>query len=225
VCLLCYMQPFQKYAAVVPNLEEFVKTQLSYPVRIALATTVVRAYELGHKLCSSNFSSSQARDLVGHNIRGYIEELLQGVARAFPETVHASIRTNIVGSQNYTRLQIGQIVLTASKTSEPERLPRQAKFRNDLAASGQYDLFGQVEDISDGDFIYGLISHGVDENDKLKNTPSWVDIVFPDNNMEMVIGSVGLLDEYIATKVQPTVSVTAKDDVLEITPKKRVGEK
>jgi hypothetical protein len=215
------MQPFQKYAAIVPNLDRFVKEQIPTSIQVGLVKTVFKAYELGHKFCSSTFSSSQSRDLLGHTIRAYIEELLQGVAQAFPDTVRASIKTNSIGSQNYTRLRIGQIVLTASKTPEPERLPRNAHFRTDLAAATQHDLFGKVEDITDGDFIYGLLSHGVDENDKLKNVPSWVDIVFPDSNMILVLGSISLLDNY---RVEPKVDVRAKDDILEITPKKRVGE-
>lgn len=102
----------------------------------------------------------------------------------------------------YTVARINNVVLTASKVSSPNRLPRIASFRNELAGaqssftvtpSNRMKATKPVYPAKK--VLYAIVIYGVDR--KKPAVPTFIDAVFPDKSCTAVLDRINLYSKYV----------------------------
>lgn len=122
----------------------------SVPIKVqtALVGIVRGATDLAKSFCFSEFDRPEARDLLPHVKRSYVERGLAQLPDRFPDLTSIEVRQNLSGNSARV-LRCGEnVCMTASYLSRHDRqVPRQAEFRNDLAKDyNQMRLHPEAED-------------------------------------------------------------------------------
>ena len=101
-------------------------------VQAALVGTVRAAHDIATSFCFAEFDPPEARDLMPHLKRAYVERGLTYLPDRFPDIVRVVSKLNAVDNSARV-LQCGRVCMTASFLSHDQSVPRPAVFRNQLA--------------------------------------------------------------------------------------------
>lgn len=128
--------------------------------------------------CFGSFDSRQvAKDVSGIYRRGLIEDKWAGL-----QPLHRGISVKPVWYQHFTgsycELTSGSVKITQSCVLNPGEIPRYADFRSTLATNGQRKLFDS-EDEEAAEFLYAILTYGIDCNAKEREQVAFVKIEFP----------------------------------------------
>jgi hypothetical protein len=153
------------------------------PARLlySLTKSILENYKQSSVFCFRHFAAPQAKDLSGVYRRAKIEEEMAGVAALF-RTITVSVQAYENNTGFYNEVTCGAVKLTQSCISDPNIVPRFAKFRATLAQNGQYTLFNRVGDADDTQYLYAILTHGVDSNSEKRSWPGFVKIQFPNES-------------------------------------------
>jgi hypothetical protein len=151
----------------------------------ALLKLILENYKESSRYCYRYFSAAQAKDLSGTHRRARIEEDLLGIEGLFPSAkVLPQLYENATG--HYNEVTSGLVKMTQSCITEPDSVPRLAKFRSTLASNGQFSLtFEEPETNADvpeeasEEFLYGILTHVVDSEAPKRSWPAFVRVQFP----------------------------------------------
>jgi hypothetical protein len=147
-------------------------------LQYSLTKSVLENYRQSSRFVFRNFAPPQAKDLSGVFRRAKIEEEMAGIAGLF-RAVMISIQLYENNTGFYNELTCGVVKLTQSCISNPDIVPRYAKFRRTLAQNGQYPLFVPDGEQNDAEYLYAILTHGVDSNSEKRSWPAFIKIQFP----------------------------------------------
>src|SRR5208282_2529157 len=142
------------------------------PARLlySLTKSILENYKQSSVFCFRHFAVPQAKDLSGVYRRAKIEEEMAGVAALF-RTITVSVQAYENNTGFYNEVTCGAVKLTQSCISDPNIVPRFAKFRATLAQNGQYTLFNRGDNPDDTQYLYAILTHGVDPNSEKRSWP------------------------------------------------------
>lgn len=162
-----------------------------------IAKAVVSQYSEAYKYCYERFLPTEAHDLLPHHRRACIESVIPDLAEGIESCV-AESRKNKAKNCSHRLIVNNRIILTQSKVEQSEILPRNAEFRSGYAESPQmFFSFMNEDKTPESDEkapLYAIIIHMPMENSK--NSPEFVNIVFPDKFYEVIVQSIRLLDKF-----------------------------
>lgn len=157
------------------------------------------AYAEAFKQEYRRFAPSEAHDVLGHNRRAIIEGSLRDIV-ARHHGMKASVQQNRRGTQSYTEIRSGQVVLTESCLPYPQSQLRQADFRGQYARTLQHSIGTIQEDtvIEDG-AVFAVLVHGPQMAEGLKL--DWVQLGyafagFPTTNFRSWEGKIEMMTAY-----------------------------
>ncbi|MCI0347942.1 MAG: hypothetical protein L0Z53_00820 [Acidobacteriales bacterium] len=177
---------------------ENVPARLQY----ALTKSILENYKQASRYCFRHFASPQAKDLSGVFRRAKIEDEMPGIAALF-RSITAAVQQFENNTGFYYELTCGVVKLTQSCISDPNLVPRYAKFRSTLAQNGQLPLFTATGDPSDARYLYAILTHGVDINSEKRSWPAFVKIQFPNETCsDYVDEGIDLLERFSDLKAQ-----------------------
>jgi hypothetical protein len=152
--------------------------QVPRRLQYSLTKSILENYKQSSIFCYRNFATPQAKDLGGFLRRAKIEEEMAGVAALFK-----AISIKVQGYENntgfYNEITCGAVKLTQSCISDPNIVPRFARFRATLAQNGQYSLFEFGSQPNNKQYVYAILTHGVDPNSEKRSWPGFIKIQFP----------------------------------------------
>jgi hypothetical protein len=198
------------------NNASFFDRNVPNEIQKSVLRLILEEYASSSRYCFRHFSAPQAKDLSGVFRRAKIEENLSGVAERFKEHVSAAVEYYDGKTGSYNELTCGQVKITQSCVIDRDELPRQAKFRMTLAENGQLSLFANHDETAPKpNFLYAILTHGVDVNSPKRSWPAFVKIQFPNSDCTQYVDEgINLLTrfpevaaEYLpnfATKRQPS---------------------
>lgn len=165
---------------------DFFDHNISLRVQKAVARLVCENYRQASRFVYRHFSGPQAKDLSGHYRRAMIEEDLAGLPALFPE-LSVEIKTYENNTGFYNEITCEQVKFTQSCIAYSNEVPRVATFRSTLARTGQLSLFNSGDDKAEGEaepqYMYAILTHGVDVNADKRAWPAYVRIQFPNASL------------------------------------------
>jgi hypothetical protein len=176
--------PVRMFNALIPDV-----------VQLKLCRQICTQYNLAAEHCYETFLDAEARDVLPHYRRACIESALVDCF-AKQDDFNVKVATNSIRNSVHRAIIVSdRILITHSSVSERKGLPREALFRQTYARSGQMYLFEDdcPPEPDPSMYLYAIITHCPSDAIKI---PEFIDIVFPDENYEMVIGAVPLLDKF-----------------------------
>jgi hypothetical protein len=178
------------------------------PTRLqrAILKAVFENYKEASRFCYRHFASTQAKDLSGVFRRAKIEEEFAGIEALFPGIVQVTPQAYEHNTGYYNELTCGPVKLTQSCISDPDDVPRFAKFRSTLACSGQLSLFEPTPESSTvARYMYSILTHAVDAASPKRSWPAFVRVQFPnepctaylDDGIDLMARFPQIVSEYI----------------------------
>jgi hypothetical protein len=167
------------------NPTEFIEEQTPLQIRRALVTDVVLPAYSTTRRATSSWSEQLKRDGFMDLVQYEIQNNLNFLPLKFPDYLKSFSTPNVSGSNFHTELLCGRVIFTISQTRFRGKLPREAYFRSALANDFNQSLF--EPELPTGDITYIILTHGVDENDRRFNLPSFAELVIPDELTRSVI--------------------------------------
>jgi len=174
------------------------------PARLqyALTKSVLENYKEASRFCFRHFAAPQAKDLSGFFRRAKIEDEMPGIAALFRD-ITDDIQRYENNTGFYHEITCGVVKLTQSCISDPNAVPRYAKFRATLAHNGQLPLFASTGNPTDTKYAYAILTHGVDLNSDKRSWPAFVKIQFPNETCtEYLDEGIDLLGRFADLKAQ-----------------------
>jgi hypothetical protein len=174
---------------------QFFDDHVPQRVQKALVKCVFENYKEASRHCYRYFAGPQAKDLSGVYRRAKIEEEFAGIEALFPD-VRVAVQSYQHNTGHYNEITCGLVKLTQSCIVEEGEVPRFAYFRATLALTGQLSLFEEPE--PDGaQYMYSILTHGVDVNAPKRAWPAFVKIQFPDETCTAYLdGGIDLLARF-----------------------------
>jgi hypothetical protein len=176
-------------------------------IQLDICKQIYAQYRAAFEHCDEAFLEAEARNVLPYYRRGRIESAFVDALDKY-DNVQVIAATNIIKNWAHRAITVsGRILITHSSVSTREELPRKALFRKGYARSGQMYLFEDdcfpVPDPSL--YLYAIITHCPSAAIK---TPEFINIVFPDENYEMIIDSIPLLDKFPQVAQVPTEEIS-----------------
>jgi hypothetical protein len=168
---------------------DFFDRNVSTRLQRALTKSILENCKQASRFCWRNFAAPQAKDLSGNYRRAKIEDEFPGVAGLFKnEGVTCSIQQYENNTGFYNELTSGCVRLTESCITDSDLVPRMAKFRATLARDGQQS-FAWAEDAepSGSEFLYAILTYGIDINSPKRSWPAFINIQFPNEDFTRYI--------------------------------------
>jgi hypothetical protein len=166
-------------------------TIISDSFQFDLCNRIHAQYGLAAEHCFDTFLEAEAKDILPYYRRASIESALVDCLEKHRVKVNAE--KNIIGNCSHRLIVSDRILLTQSCVRFREELPRDAFFRLGYARSGQGYLFDDDRPPDPNSYLYAIITHCPSGSIK---TPAFIDIIFPDENYEKIIGRIRLLDKF-----------------------------
>jgi hypothetical protein len=157
-----------------------------YRVQKAFLKCIFENCKESSRFCYRHFAPPQAKDLSGSYRRAKIEDDFPGIAALFSKQVSVKPQMYEHNTGYYGEVTCGLVKMTQSCISDPDEVPRLAKFRSTLAQNGQLSLFSSDEEadtngeISKPRYLYCILSYGIDPNSPKRSWPAFVRVQFPD---------------------------------------------
>jgi hypothetical protein len=195
---------------------------VSDAVQLNLCKQINAQYALAADHCYEHFLDPEARDLLPHYRRAGIESALADCFERYKD-FDVVAATNIIRNCAHRAIIVSnRIRITHSSVSEKGELPREALFRQTYASSGQMYLFEEYRppEPDPSMYLYAIITHR--PSDAIR-VPEFIDIIFPDENYENIIGRIPLLDKFPQVRQVETEAIgdTLNLDKIEIKLKKK----
>jgi len=118
---------------------------------------------------------------------------------------------NIIGNSHHREVKIDSMKITANAVQSPQEIVRRAKFRETLAQTNQLLLFPGLDDRQRGDFLYAMILHGPDYDDKSR--VAFIQLVFPSPDCSKYLLNINLSAHCDIQLYAPGVSEEIFEDI------------
>lgn len=164
------------------ELEKIFHQNVPKNIQEALVRCLFGSYRASYRECS-NFPPEEKHDFLGYHRWIRLRTDLRGVAERFHPQMSFTERPW------HTRLNIGQIWLTASSVQDPSR-PKWASYRGLYAATSQYDLFEKNITPPPDSIFYAIMLHHPDERNP--QFPSFMRIAFPDKRLDFYVCEINM---------------------------------
>ena len=164
-------------------------------IQLEICKQVYAQYAVAFEHCDETFLEAEAKNILPYYRRGKIESALVDCLAKY-DNLQVVAATNIIKNWAHRTIKVsGRVLITHSSVSNREELPRQSLFRKGYARSGQMYLFEDdcPPEPDPSMYLYAIITHCPSAAIK---TPEFIDIVFPDENYEKIIGTIRLLDKF-----------------------------
>jgi hypothetical protein len=168
----------------VMNHREFFDQNVPARLQRALTKSILENCKEASRFCFRHFAAPQAKDLSGDFRRAKIEDEFAGIAGLF-KAVSVSVKQFENNTGYYNELAIGEVKLTQSCISEPDFVPRTARFRSTLARDGQRSFaWNDLEDVSaeEPSFLYTILAYGIDVLSPKRSWPAFIKVQFPNQD-------------------------------------------
>lgn len=197
--------------------------QRSLPDRLqeTLLRAVFVAYQSASEDIEDVFEKPERRTLLGYAQRAKLETQFRALPRG-RKGAHAEL---VQGPRawTHTKLEMGKLVITASKVGAPNQLPPRAKFRRQYAV--QLNLFEVANNNQqEEDVIYVLLLHGKASHGQL---PGFVQLAVPDAELKKYLLVIDLaakfpnvVDEFLGDQGENDPAAAVR---LRVIPKKKPG--
>lgn len=169
------------------------------------------------------FEEPEAHDLMGDERRARTETSLAQVARQF---AHRGIREAAVANSTFSNfhreITAGPVVLTASFVHSPNKVVREARFRNSLAEGRELSFFEEPV-IVKGERLYAVLLHGYRQVGKIKypDALGFLQLAIPNRSCTGYEAAYNLPLRYAKTEVDPEDIAASMNTAVPIEPTRR----